>query len=129
MTLSKESASDQIRQYLRVYPGLTASQLGRMMHKDSESVFSLLTKLVGRNVLRREKGHGPRGGYGYFLVELTDPKGTSVWDHLLQEEASIREEAADLRVMIDGWTPEVREVLGPPYEARIKKLRVCDGQD
>jgi len=52
---------------MRVVPFKSAHQLARIVCADSSSVSSILRRLALRGVVNREKGLGPRGGYGYTL--------------------------------------------------------------
>lgn len=49
-------------------PWLTATALAKQLSAKTESVASVLLKLSQKDgPLKREDGHGPRGGYGYAL--------------------------------------------------------------
>jgi len=45
----------------------TASGLTKVLGGNISSISSMLMKLVDEGLLRRKKGIGPRGGYGYTL--------------------------------------------------------------
>ena len=46
----------------------TATDLAKLIERPLPSVSSLLKRMVDAGELRRRKGKGPRGGYGYYVA-------------------------------------------------------------
>ena len=61
--------TSQVVEVVRADPGITNMKIAEVMGVLSNPLSSVLLKLCRRNVLRRVAGMGPRGGYGYFVVD------------------------------------------------------------
>jgi len=49
------------------HPGRSATELARVIGEHPSTASSILKRLTDQHVVRREKGEGPRGGFGYWL--------------------------------------------------------------
>lgn len=66
--------------HVREHPGQTATQIARVLGRQSASVASTLLNLTHEGLLERQQGGGPRGGWTYYVpVEV---RGPSVWERV-----------------------------------------------
>lgn len=55
-------------------PWLSAWQLAQLLDADNGTVSSKCKHLADRGVLQRQKGKGPRKGFGYALLDSERPQ-------------------------------------------------------
>ena len=63
----------EILDYIDTHPGLSAYQIATALGYPEKlgSISTLLKRLCDTNVLSRQDGLGPRGGFGYFTKEIS----------------------------------------------------------
>ncbi len=62
-----KSIRNSVIDLLHGLPPLTAIEIAGVLDEKLSSVSSVLKKMVDNKTLKRRKGVGPRGGYGYRL--------------------------------------------------------------
>lgn len=60
------SIKQRLLEYVRRHPGESAYQMARVLGVQPADLSGLCKRLTDAGVLRRERGRGPRGGFGYF---------------------------------------------------------------
>jgi DNA-binding MarR family transcriptional regulator len=59
---------NRILETLRIEPGSTSWELSKILKENPSSISSILKRMTERGDVSREKGEGPRKGYGYYLL-------------------------------------------------------------
>lgn len=70
-----------ILDYLRAYPGRTATQVAGALGLKPSTVSSLMHKMWEAEILRGVAGEGPRGGRTYYVKQQNPPPPT-FWERL-----------------------------------------------
>ena len=69
-TRCSEGTLDLVLDYLRDHPKTTATQIAKVLGKSSCTISEVLYKCFKSGRVTTIQGIGPRGGYGYSVVEV-----------------------------------------------------------
>ncbi len=80
---------DDVLAAVKRLPDRSASQIANVLGAKSPAVASVLIRLTEAGVLTRTTGKGPRGGWGYRVLQTGDalpPSNKTAWQHLQDED-------------------------------------------
>jgi predicted transcriptional regulator len=77
----------EVIEFVNGHPGMTATELSKMLHKKLATFSGQLTKMCNGGLLVRRDGVGPRGGYGYFTLPTRDKdQDMTAWQHIMADD-------------------------------------------